>query len=54
MVNEFMNRDEKTPVKVLGHSAPNPRMTLSAAALLACALSVPVFIVLTLVDWLFL
>jgi len=54
MVNGPMKSDGKSPVKVLGQSAPNPRMTLSAAALLACALSVPIFILLTLVDWLFL
>jgi len=48
MVNEVM----KKPVKILGKSAPAARMTKCAALLIATALSVPTFIVLTLIDFL--
>jgi hypothetical protein len=34
--------------------APAPRPTRAAALTLACVLSVPVFVILSLVDWLFL
>jgi len=50
MVNGAM----KKSIQILGHCAPGPRMTKSAAVLLATALSVPVFILLSLLDYLFL
>ncbi|MEP2715761.1 hypothetical protein [Pseudophaeobacter sp.] len=50
----MVNVGMKKHVPVLGKIAPNPRVTLSAAFALACVLSVPVFLVLSLVDWLFL
>ncbi|EAQ44930.1 hypothetical protein MED193_22511 [Roseobacter sp. MED193] len=50
MVNEAM----KKHLSVQGQIAPNPKMTLTAAFVLACVLSVPVFTLLSLVDWLFL
>lgn len=43
----------KKQSQVMGQSAPNPRMTKSAAFLIAVALSIPVFILLTLADLLF-
>ncbi|WP_300030894.1 hypothetical protein [uncultured Roseobacter sp.] len=39
---------------VFGICAPAPRMTKTAAFLLATVLSVPVFVVLTVIDWLWL
>jgi len=39
---------------VQGVLAPAPRMTRAAALLLAVAISVPVFVVLSVVDWLWL
>jgi len=39
---------------VQGVMAPAPRMTKAAALLLAVAISVPVFVVLSVVDWLWL
>ncbi|MFT7594517.1 MAG: hypothetical protein ACI8R4_001838 [Paracoccaceae bacterium] len=39
---------------VQGVAAPAPRMTKAAALLLALAISVPVFAVLSVVDWLWL
>jgi hypothetical protein len=50
MVNESM----KKRLSIQGQTAPNPRMTLSAAFVLASVLSVPVYALLSLVDWLFL
>ncbi len=44
----------KKQSQVMGQCAPSPRMTRSAAFLIAVALSIPVFILLTLVDRLFL
>ncbi len=44
----------KKRVQILGRIAPNPQLTVSAAFALASILSVPVFIVLSLADWLFL
>ncbi|GAB5437066.1 hypothetical protein [Falsiruegeria mediterranea] len=41
-------------IRVYGKSAPSPRMTKVAALLLAIGLSVPVFVVLSLIDWLWL
>ncbi|MCD9146685.1 hypothetical protein LRK71_02525 [Pseudophaeobacter sp. MA21411-1] len=43
----------KKPSPVLGRVAPNPRATLTAAFVLATLLSIPVFVILTLVDLLF-
>ncbi|WP_258547085.1 MULTISPECIES: hypothetical protein [Roseobacteraceae] len=40
--------------KVYGHTAPTPRITKAAALLGATALSIPVFLVLSLIDWLYL
>ncbi|MDW3222152.1 MAG: hypothetical protein R8G34_04580 [Paracoccaceae bacterium] len=37
---------------VQGVSAPAPRMTKTAAFLIAAGVSFPVFVILTLVDWL--
>ncbi|MCB4454442.1 hypothetical protein [Leisingera sp. McT4-56] len=39
---------------IMGHTAAAPRMTKAAALLIAIGLSVPVFLVLTLVEALFL
>lgn len=50
MVNGAMKK-KKT---VLGQVAPNPKVTLSAAFVVASLLSVPVFLVLSLIDWLIL
>jgi len=44
---------KKQASDVFGLSAPTPRMTKTAAFLLATVLSVPVFILLTLGQWLF-
>ncbi len=49
MVNETMTR----PATVFGKSAPGARMTKCAALLIAVALSIPTFVVLTLVDLVF-
>ncbi|WIY25221.1 hypothetical protein [Parasedimentitalea psychrophila] len=48
LVNETM----KNQYKIMGLSAPAPRMTRAAAFLLATALSVPVFILLNGIAWL--
>lgn len=40
------------PHKVMGVSAPTPRLTLTAAVLLALLLSGPTVILLCLIDWL--
>ncbi|WP_272874423.1 hypothetical protein [Pseudaestuariivita rosea] len=37
--------------RVYGISAPTPRITKTAAFLVATVISVPVFVLLTLVDW---
>ncbi len=50
MVNGAMRKQNK----VYGKEAPCARMTKSAALLLAVVLSIPTFVVLTVVDWLFL
>ncbi len=39
--------------QVMGRCAPNPRITKTAAFLIAAGLSIPVFILLTLADLLF-
>jgi hypothetical protein len=52
MVNEIMRKSKRTPV--YGHVIPSSKWTLSAALLLATVLSVPVFLVLSVVDLLFL
>ncbi len=49
MVNEGMRKTASTPV--YGQTAPTPKVTLAAAVLLACVVSVPVFLVLTAVEW---
>lgn len=43
---------EPGPGTVMGHRINAPRPTWQAALLLALALSVPVFVLLTLADWL--
>jgi len=50
----MVNGRMKKQTSVLGHIAPNPKLTLSAAFALASVLSVPVFVLLSLIDWLFL
>lgn len=50
----MVNGEMKNDVRIMGQAAPAPRMTKAAALLIACALSVPVFALLTLVDWLLL
>ncbi|MGR3759094.1 hypothetical protein ACUXV3_03010 [Roseobacteraceae bacterium NS-SX3] len=40
----------KNATHVLGQSAPSPRVTKAAVLLLAAALSVPVFLLLTVVE----
>ena len=47
----MVNKTLKKPTTVLGWNAPNPRVTFVAAFALAVTLSVPVFLVLTLIDW---
>ncbi|WP_298835572.1 hypothetical protein [uncultured Roseobacter sp.] len=42
----------KNSETVLGVSAPSTRVTKTAAFLVAAALSVPVFAILSVVDWL--
>ncbi|MEO9780297.1 MAG: hypothetical protein ABJH07_13785 [Sedimentitalea sp.] len=42
------------PDTVQGITCTSARPTLAAAILLACVLSVPVFLILSLIDWLFL
>ncbi|MDW3184338.1 MULTISPECIES: hypothetical protein [unclassified Roseobacter] len=39
---------------VQGVAAPAPRMTKTTAFLIATGLSIPVFAILTLIDWLWL
>ncbi|MEP1328784.1 hypothetical protein [Pseudophaeobacter sp.] len=39
---------------IMGQVAPNPRLTKTAAFLVATGLSIPVFVLLSLLDWLFL
>lgn len=53
MVNEVMKKDA-TIKAVQGITAPGPRLTKSAALLAAILLSIPVFIVLSVIDWLWL
>ncbi len=48
-----MKKQNHAKSKVMGQCAPSPRMTKTAAFLLAVALSIPVFILLTLADLLF-
>ena len=50
MVNDTMKRT----VKIYGKTAPGARMTKCAALLIATALSIPTFIILTLIDFAFL
>lgn len=52
MVNERMKKSD--PQIVYGQTAPTPKVTLAAAFLLACVVSVPVVAVLTVVEWLWL
>lgn len=40
--------------RVYGKTISDPRLTKAAALLLATALSIPVFVVLSLIDWLWL
>ncbi|MFW8636161.1 hypothetical protein [Cribrihabitans pelagius] len=40
----------KKTTRILGQAAPAPRMTKAAATLLATALSLPVFLILTLLQ----
>ncbi|MDE4175138.1 hypothetical protein PXK01_13320 [Phaeobacter sp. PT47_59] len=40
----------KKPTHIMGHSAPSPRISKSAAVLFATLLSIPVFFLLTLAD----
>ncbi|WP_193748789.1 hypothetical protein [Leisingera sp. ANG-Vp] len=40
----------KKTTKVMGQSAPSPRLTKAAALLIATGLSVPVFVLLTLLE----
>ena len=49
MVNETMKRT----VKIYGKTALGARMTKCAALLIATALSIPTFIILTLIDFAF-
>jgi hypothetical protein len=49
-----MKKQSQSNSKVMGRCAPGPRMTKAAAFLIAVALSIPVFILLTLADLLFL
>ena len=42
----------KTNSKVYGVLVPAPRMTKAAAFLLATALAIPVFVLLSVIDWL--
>lgn len=42
----------KKPNTVHGVTAPAPRPTKAATMLLACTVSVPVFIFLSLIEWL--
>jgi hypothetical protein len=46
----LVNGDMKNSKQIHGQSAPAARMTRSAAFLLAAGLSVPVFIVLSLLE----
>ncbi len=39
---------------VYGHIAPCARMTKTAAMLIAVLLAIPVFVILSVVDWVFL
>ncbi len=41
----------RVPHSVQGVSAPTPRLTRSAALLLSVILSIPAFVVLTLLEW---
>ncbi|WP_239321829.1 hypothetical protein [Epibacterium sp. Ofav1-8] len=50
MVNESM----KKAVKIYGKTAPGARMTKCAALLIATVLSIPTFVILTLIDFAFL
>ncbi|NIZ15612.1 hypothetical protein [Phaeobacter sp. HF9A] len=50
----LVNSAMKKNAIVLGKAAPAARMTKSAALLVATTLSVPTYIILTLVDWIFL
>lgn len=52
MVNEGMKKTAAS--SVYGQTAPTPKVTLAAAVLLAAVLSVPVFVVLTVVEWIWL
>lgn len=45
-----VNGGMKKSIQIMGQSAPAPRMTKAAALLAAVGLSVPVFVLLTLLD----
>ena len=46
----MVNRCMKKPTRIMGQAAPAPRMTKAAAVLLASALSLPVFLILSLLQ----
>ncbi|WP_227269416.1 hypothetical protein [Roseobacter weihaiensis] len=46
----MVKKGMKKANSVLGVTAPSPRLTKTAAFLVAAALSIPVFLVLTLVE----
>lgn len=52
MVNKVMRKAKHTPV--YGQTAASAKWTKSAALSLATGLSVPVFLVLSVIDWLWL
>ena len=52
MVNEIMRKSEQFPV--MGQIAPGPKWTKASALLLASALALPVFVILSVVEWLWL
>ncbi len=52
MVNERMRKSKQSAV--MGHFAPTVKWTKASAVLLATVISIPVFLVLTAIDLLFL
>ncbi|MBO9402212.1 hypothetical protein J7412_15420 [Shimia sp. R9_3] len=52
MVNKLMRKSKQTPV--YGQTAPSAKWTKAAALLLAIGLSIPVFLVLSVIEWLWL
>ncbi|MFC4215044.1 hypothetical protein [Pseudophaeobacter arcticus] len=49
----MVNLGMKKQTPVLGRIAPNPKLTLSAAFVLASVVSIPVFVLLSLMEWWF-